>query len=43
MAYFGIFEGNFGQSPEAYEALRAMTPVPFALGEEFASKWQFLP
>ena len=20
-----------------------MTPVPFALGEEFASKWQFLP
>ena len=31
------------ESPEAYEALRAMTPVPFALGEEFASKWQFLP
>jgi galactonate dehydratase len=31
------------ESPEAYEALRAMTPVPFAIGEEFASKWQFLP
>ena len=31
------------ESPEAYEALRRMTPIPFALGEEFASKWQFLP
>lgn len=31
------------ESPEAYEALRKMTPVPFAIGEEFASKWQFLP
>ncbi len=31
------------ETPEAYEALRRMTPVPFALGEEFASKWQFLP
>ena len=28
---------------EAYETLRALTPQPFALGEEFASKWQFLP
>ena len=28
---------------EAYEALRRMTDVPFAIGEEFASKWQFLP
>jgi len=27
----------------SYEALRLMTPVPFALGEEFSSKWQFLP
>ena len=25
------------------ELLRSMTPVPFALGEEFASKWQFIP
>ena len=31
------------ESPEAYEALRRMTDVPFAIGEEFASKWQFLP
>lgn len=28
------------ESPEAYESLRALTPQPFALGEEFASKWQ---
>ena len=31
------------ESPEAYESLRTMTNMPFALGEEFASKWQFLP
>ena len=31
------------ESPEAYEALRKFTDVPFAVGEEFASKWQFLP
>ena len=31
------------ETPEAYEALRKMTPMAFALGEEFASKWQFLP
>ena len=31
------------ETPEAYEALRRMTPIPFALGEEFASKWQALP
>jgi galactonate dehydratase len=31
------------ESPEAYEALRKLTDVPFAVGEEFASKWQFLP
>ena len=31
------------ETPEAYEALRKMTDVPFAVGEEFASKWQFLP
>jgi len=31
------------ESPEAYEALRKLTPVPFAVGEEFASKWQFMP
>lgn len=31
------------ESPEAYEMLRKMTHVPFAIGEEFASKWQFKP
>lgn len=31
------------ETPEAYETLRKLTTVPFALGEEFASKWQFLP
>lgn len=31
------------ETPEAYESLRKMITVPFAIGEEFASKWQFLP
>ena len=31
------------ESPEAYEALRKLTPIPFAIGEEISSKWQFLP
>jgi galactonate dehydratase len=31
------------ESPEAYEALRRSVDVPFAIGEEFASKWQALP
>ena len=31
------------QSVEAYKALRAMVDVPFAVGEEFASKWDFAP
>ena len=31
------------ESPEAYESLRTMVDVPFAIGEEFASKWQFQP
>ncbi|MFD9900344.1 mandelate racemase/muconate lactonizing enzyme family protein [Mesorhizobium sp. NPDC059025] len=31
------------ESPSAYEALRRLTDVPFAIGEEFSSKWQFLP
>jgi galactonate dehydratase len=31
------------EAPEAYEALRKLTTIPFAVGEEFASKWQFLP
>ncbi len=31
------------ESPEAYASLRTMTEIPFAIGEEFASKWQALP
>lgn len=31
------------ETPEAYEALRKLTDVPFAIGEEISSKWHFLP
>lgn len=31
------------ESPEAYRQLRTMTAVPFAIGEEFSSKWDFAP
>jgi galactonate dehydratase len=31
------------QTPDAYRVLRGMSSIPFAIGEEFASKWQFLP
>ena len=31
------------ETPEAYESLRTMVDVPFAIGEELASKWDFLP
>ncbi len=31
------------ETPEAYESLRSMTEIPFAIGEEFSSKWQFVP
>lgn len=31
------------QSPNAYETLRGMTDVPFAVGEEFCSKWTAAP
>src|SRR5205823_13082989 len=31
------------ESPETYAALRRLTNIPFAVGEEFSSKWQFLP
>ena len=30
------------ETPSAYNALRKMTNIPFAIGEEFASKWQFI-
>ncbi len=31
------------ETPDAYAVLRTMTDVPLAIGEEFASKWAFLP
>ena len=31
------------QTPDAYETLRQMVDVPFAIGEECASKWDFMP
>ncbi len=31
------------ETPEAYESLRTMVDVPFAIGEEISSKWGFLP
>ena len=31
------------QTPEAYAMLRNMVDTPFAIGEEFASKWEFRP
>ena len=31
------------ETPNAYEQLRKMTNIPFAIGEEFSSKWQFIP
>jgi galactonate dehydratase len=31
------------ETPEAYESLRQMTDVPFAIGEEWSSKWQARP
>ncbi len=31
------------QNHKAYRQLRAMTSIPFAVGEECSSKWEFLP
>jgi galactonate dehydratase len=31
------------ENPDANAALRRLTPVPFAIGEEFGSKWAFRP
>lgn len=31
------------ENPDAYAVLRTMTDVPFAIGEEWASKWAALP
>lgn len=31
------------ENPKSYETLRSMTEVPFAIGEELSSKWDFVP
>ena len=31
------------ENPDAYAALRQMTPIPLAIGEECSSKWTFAP
>lgn len=31
------------QTPGAYQTLRQMTNIPFAIGEEWSNKWHFLP
>jgi galactonate dehydratase len=31
------------ESPDAYAVLRGLTRIPFAIGEEFSSKWAALP
>lgn len=31
------------ESPAAYQGLSQMTSIPFAIGEEFSSKWDFAP
>ncbi len=31
------------QTPGAYKTLRSMTNIPFAIGEEWSSKWEYLP
>ncbi len=31
------------ENPGAYQGLRRMTSIPFAIGEEFSSKWAFAP
>jgi galactonate dehydratase len=31
------------ENPDAYAQLRGLTSIPFAIGEEFSSKWAFAP
>jgi len=40
---FFIEEPIRAENHRAYAQLRTMTPVPFAIGEEFSSKWAFAP
>src|SRR5207249_10030234 len=36
-------EPSRAENPKAYQQLRTMTPIAFAIGEEYSSKWTFLP
>jgi galactonate dehydratase len=40
---FFLEEPIRAENHKAYQQLRAMTPIPFAIGEEFSSKWAFAP
>ena len=40
---FFVEEPIRAEHPGAYKQLRTMTGVPFAIGEEFSSKWDFAP
>jgi galactonate dehydratase len=40
---FFVEEPIRSENPRAYQQLRTMTPVPFAIGEEFASPFAFAP
>ncbi len=40
---FFVEEPIRSENPDAYALLRKMTNLPFAIGEEFASKWAFRP
>jgi galactonate dehydratase len=40
---FFIEEPIRAENPKAYQQLRTMTTIPFAIGEEFSSKWAFAP
>ena len=42
--HIGFFEEPIrDECPSAYQSLRNFIDIPFAIGEEFASKWQFQP
>jgi galactonate dehydratase len=40
---FFLEEPIRAENHKAYQQLRTMTPIPFAIGEEFSSKWAFAP
>ena len=43
MSTLRLFAVRSGSENERSLGAGKLTPVPFAIGEEFASKWQFLP